>query len=294
MNGYTVVTATDGEEALQKIYQHQPALVVCDVRMPICDGFTLLGRVRQNPGLVTLPFLFMSGLGDVETVNRGRTLGADDYLTKPFAPSTLLLAVRARLERSDGIKHAHLVQAYMDSIHMLASAIESRDLLTGRHIERVAGSAHRMALAMGWPEQDVLDARQAAVLHDVGKLAIPDAILNKPGPLTEEEWQVMKTHPQKGVAILQPLCHIAIIHDGVRHHHEWFNGQGYPDGLAGNAIPPAGRMLAVADAYDAMTHERPYRACFTNHQAVACLRRGAGTQFDPLFVEVFLDVLAQP
>ncbi|MDR3573934.1 MAG: response regulator [Anaerolineaceae bacterium] len=291
MRGYKVIAAANGNEALQILQHTRPDLIVSDVLMPGCDGFALLEKVHANPEWVTTPFLFLTALNDPESLSRGRALGADDYLTKPFSPGALFAAVQSRLERSHALENAHTNEAYLRTILVMANAIEARDAYTGGHVERVAAYAQDLARALGWPEQSLPEVKLAGVMHDVGKVAIPDAILNKPDKLTPAEWEIMRTHPAKGVQILAPLGHSQRIMDGVGHHHERYDGHGYPDGLKGEDIPETGRLVAIADSYDAMTSSRAYRPGFSPAEAIARLQDGAGTHYDPHMVDCFIKLI---
>jgi putative two-component system response regulator len=288
MKGFRVITAKNGREALQVLEQVRPDLIVSDVMMPECDGFALLEQIRTHPEWITIPFLFLTALNDPESLKRGRELGADDYLTKPFSPIALIQAVSARLERAHTLEAFHTTEAYLQTITVMARAIEGRDRLTGEHIERVSIYAQDLARGLGWKEAQMNEVRLAAIVHDVGKVIVPDAVLNKPGKLTEEEWQIMKTHPTRGAEIIASLKQLGIILDGVMYHHERYDGKGYPTGLAGEKIPLIGRMLAVVDAFDTMTHDRPYRKGMSHSAAVEQLRLGADSQFDPHMVNIFI------
>ncbi len=291
MNGFQVLTAKNGIEAIETLSNTRPSLIVSDISMPGCDGFTLLERVHATPEWVTIPFLFLTALSDPETINRSRKLAVDDFLTKPFSPGDLVRAVTGRLERARMLEMAHSLDASLQAITILANAIEARDPYTSGHAGRVGDYAERLARCLGVPVEEVRRIRLAAVLHDVGKIGIPEAILNKPISLTSAEWEIVKTHPVRGVEILAPLNYPQTVLDGVRRHHERYDGQGYPEGLAGDQIPLAGRLVAVVDAYDAMTIPRAYRARLTSAAAVERLRGGAGTQFDPQMAAVFIDML---
>lgn len=288
MNGYDVIPARDGYEALQRLERIKPDLIVSDIMMPGCDGFRLLEIVHERPEWVTIPFLFLTVLDDEASLTRGRALGVDDYLTKPFSPDTLAQVVKGRLERANSLRDAHTTEAYLHTIVVMAKAIEGRDSYTGGHVERVSTYAEALARELGWSEKEISEVRLAGILHDVGKVCIPDGVLNKSGKLTPGEWQIMKSHPEVGSQILQPLKHLPLILDGVRHHHERYDGYGYPDGLAREEIPEIGRLLAVVDSFDAMTSHRPYRKGMKHEKAMAILQEGAGSQFDPQMVQAFL------
>jgi putative two-component system response regulator len=292
MNGFQVLTAKNGIEAIEKLSSNRPSLIVSDITMPGCDGFTLLERVHAAPEWVTIPFLFLTAMNDPETVNRSRKLAVDDFLTKPFSPGTLVQAVTARLERARALalEMAHSMEASLQAITILANAIETRDPFTSGHAQRVGDFAECLARSMGLPTEEVCRIRLAAILHDIGKISIPEAVLNKPISLTKEEWEIVKTHPMRGVEILAPLNYPQTVLEGVCRHHERYDGQGYPDGLAGDQIPLAGRLVAVADAYDSMTIPRAYRGRLTQSAALERLHDGAGTQFDPWLTAVFIEM----
>lgn len=192
--------------------------------------------------------------------------------------------------QSERSRRQELQRAYLDTIRMLAAATEARDPYTGGHLERVTGYTLAIARALGWSHEQLDQAEMGAILHDIGKIAIRDAVLRKTGPLLPEEWAHMRTHPEVGARILRGISFLEPIIPYVRHHHERFDGTGYPDGLAGEDIPIGGRLIAVADAFDAMTSTRPYRPARSDEVALAELRAGAGSQFDPQIVEAFADM----
>ncbi len=292
MNGFNVATASNGNEALKVLEHFRPDLIVSDILMPECDGFSLLERVHSSPEWITIPFLFLTALNDEESLSRVRDMGADDFLTKPFSPATLVQTVKARLERARKVEGAYTSAAYLQTITLLARAIEARDTSTGEHVNRVADYARELAWAMDLPESQVDDIQLAAIIHDIGKVTVPNSVLNKPGKLTSEEWAIMKTHPRVGADIISTTKLSNMVIDGVLYHHERFDGSGYPEGLIGEQIPLAGRILAVVDAYDAMTSDRPYHKGLAMDQALEILQQGAGIQFDPKIVAVFLNLIS--
>jgi len=189
--------------------------------------------------------------------------------------------------------HEHLQQTYVQTVLALAQAIESRDAYTGGHGIRMLALAEDIAREVGCDEDEIRDIRWGARLHDIGKIGVPDAILNKPAELTQAEWAAMRQHPVTGEAILRPIEHMRGVAGLVRHHQERWDGSGYPDGLRGQAIPLGSRILAVVDAYGAITEDRPYKPARTHDEAVAEIRRCAGSQFDPRVVEAFCRVVAR-
>jgi putative two-component system response regulator len=286
-----VVTAANGTKALEYLSMIQPDLIVSDIMMPGMDGFALLEQIHTHPDWITIPFLFLTALNDPESIQRGRELGVDDYLTKPFSPGGLAQAVRARLDRSRELEKAHNLEANLRMVLVMANAIEARDAYTGGHVERVAEYARDLARALGWSESQVKAVCMAAILHDIGKISVPDSILNKPTGLDPEEWEIIRSHPLRGCEILAPLKETPLVLDGVRHHHERYDGTGYPYHLAGENIPAIGRLLGIVDAYDAMTSRRGYSMALLPAEAFEQLLQGAGSQFDPTMVAVFLRLL---
>lgn len=195
------------------------------------------------------------------------------------------LRVAFQAERT---RRQEIQRAYLETIRMLAAAVEARDPYTGGHLERVTHYAVVVARSLGWASDRLSEAEMGAILHDIGKIGIQDAILRKPGSLTPEEWAHMRTHPEIGTQILRGISFLEPVIPYVRHHHERFDGKGYPDRLAGEEIPIGGRLIAVADSFDAMTSTRPYRPALSVEVALAELRAAAGTQLDPKIVDAFL------
>ncbi|HEX7118015.1 MAG TPA: HD domain-containing phosphohydrolase [Longimicrobiales bacterium] len=311
--GYANVrSTTDPHEAIELCAGGAADLVILDLHMPDVDGFTVLERIgRQTPADTYVPVLVVTG--DVSPCTRQRALsgGAKDFLTKPFDAPEVLLRVRNLLET----RHIHcqllrqnelleeavrqrtieLDEARVEILERLAKAAEYRDDETRRHTERVGIYAARLARALGLDEDVVQTIRRAAPLHDLGKIGIPDQILLKPGALTPEEAAVMRTHTTIGAEILSgsrvPTLGMAAA-IALCHHEHW-DGSGYPRGLAGEAIPLPARIVAVADFYDALAHDRPYRHAWPIPEIMDELRRQAGRQFDPRVVEAFLPLIEQ-
>lgn len=309
--GYkNVVTTTSPHEVIALCMADAPDLVVLDLHMPDMDGFSVLERIRElTPPDTYLPVLVVTGDMSPWTRQRALSSGANDFLTKPFDTPEVLLRVRnlletrhmhrklaeqnEKLEKAVRQRTAELDEARVEILERLAKAAEYRDDGTRRHTERVGIYAARLARALGLDETTVQTIRRAAPLHDLGKIGIPDYILLKPGPLTAEEAAVMRTHTTIGAQILSGsrVPTLVMAAEIALHHHERWDGSGYPHGLAGEDIPLAARIVAVADFYDALSHDRPYRRAWPVHEIIAELRRQAGRQFDPDVVAAFLDLI---
>lgn len=286
--GYEVFPAANGKIALDLFVTCRPDLVVSDIMMPEMDGYELLESIRQIPEGVTVPFLFLSARTERSDVSRARLLGVDDYLFKPFDAPELINAVRARMDRRRLVELFDTRSAHLQTVTMLANVIEARDPYTGGHLERVRRLALNLAFAMDWNNEDITILEFGAILHDVGKIIVPRQVLKKTGPLDEEEWKLMREHPQAGAKMLEGVDHLRGAIPYVLYHHEWWNGGGYPFGLKSDAIPREGRLLAIVDAFDAMTTNRPYHSSMSAAEGLEEIERNKGIYFDPLMADVFL------
>jgi putative two-component system response regulator len=285
--GFTVVTSENGLEALEKMQVISPDLIISDITMPQMDGYSFFSAVRSRPEWVTIPFIFLTARAEREDVLAGKNMGAEDYLVKPLSREELVTAVRARLARSRQLEMAQLQQAYEASLTALANAIDLRDRYTRGHVERVTSYAMIIASCMDWPEWRVEQLRFGAILHDIGKIHIRETTLFKAAPLTEEEWEEIKKHPINGAEMIKDIPYLSNAVSIVRHHHERWDGKGYPDRLAGEKIPIDARIVAVADAFDAMTTERPYSPRHDLEEAYEEILNCSGKQYDPQVVEAF-------
>jgi putative two-component system response regulator len=284
--GYRAILAADGESGQRAVATHRPDLVLLDVGLPGLDGFELTRRLRLDPALATLPILLLTGRTAMSDVVTGLDAGADDFITKPFARPELIARIRSALRLRSvlvGMEAVHAVVA------ALANAVEAKDVPTERHCERLALLAARLGDRIGLSGAELDAITYGALLHDVGKIGVPDTILAKTGPLTDEEWAAVRRHPVIGERICAPLGAFAAFGPIIRHHHERWDGAGYPDGLRGEAISLGARIVGLVDAFDAMSHGRPYRAARTIDQALGEIRREAGRQFDPELVPVFVE-----
>jgi response regulator RpfG family c-di-GMP phosphodiesterase len=307
--GYRCRLATNGVEAIEAFEAVRPALAVTDVKMPMLDGLGFLKHAMAiDPDAAVL---VLTGVGDVRTAVESLNGGAYDFILKPVDPDELLLTARRALERrqlvierrqhqellerrvaeatselADSVRH--LQETYRVTLEALGSAIDTRDVGTHAHSRRVRGYSLAIARAHGVPEADLRDIEHGVLLHDIGKIGIPDAILLKPGPLTPAEWKVMRAHPEIGRRLIEKIPFLRGAVDIVYHHHERWDGTGYPQGLSGEQIPLGARIFALADALDAMTFDRPYSRATSFETARDEVKRCAGTHFDPAVVQTFL------
>ena len=285
---YQVREVDNGAAALAEITRDPPDLALLDIGMPEMDGLELTRRLRDTPATALLPIILVTARGRVEDKVSGLDAGASDFITKPFEPAELLARVRANLRLSAAMTRLESTQ---DVLVALANAVDAKDPLTEHHCGRVADAAIALARLAGLDADEVEAVGYGAVLHDVGKIGIAEAVLTKPGRLTDAERAEMQRHPIIGADILAPLRLGRLVGPIVRAHHERWDGAGYPDGLRGQQIPIGARIVAVADAHDAMTHDRPYRAALTPHAALAELATHRGSQFDPEVVDLFVEYL---
>ncbi|MBI4463070.1 MAG: response regulator [Acidobacteria bacterium] len=265
VQGYYVVTAADGRQALEEFARVQPNLVLLDVVMPRLDGFEVCRRLKENPATRLTPVVLITGLAAQEHRLRGIEVGADDFLNKPIDVGELLARVRSLLRLK---AHTDELESAETVLFALARSIEAKDPYTEGHCERLSESSVRLGVRLGLPEEQLKALKRAGIVHDVGKVAVPDSILLKQGPLSEAEWAIMREHPATGERICVPLKSFRLVLPIIRHHHEKFDGSGYPDGLRGEEIPLTARVLQFADIYDALTTARPYKPASLPSQAL--------------------------
>jgi putative two-component system response regulator len=263
-----------------------PDLVLLDVQMPGINGYEVCRRIKSNPASRLVPVVMITSLD--RTADRVSALeaGADDYMTKPVDRVELVARVRSALRLKsvyDSLDSAEQV------IFALAAAVEAKDPFTEAHTHRVAEAARRIGVRLGLPASDLDTLYRGGLIHDIGKIGVPDAILLKPGPLDAEELMSMHLHPIIGENIVAPLRSGTDLLPIIRNHHEHYDGSGYPDRLAGENIPRLARIVAVCDAFDALVNDRPYRQRKTQDEALAILRGGAKRQWDPEVVQLFIN-----
>jgi putative two-component system response regulator len=280
-----VRNAEDGYTALRSIQASAPDLVLLDVQMPGMNGYEVCQRIKASPKYRLLPVVMITSLDRTSDRVQALESGADDYMTKPVDRVELVARVRSalRLKRVyDSLDSAEQV------IFALAAAVEAKDPYTEAHTQRVAESAQRIGMRLGLPAADLDALYRGGLIHDIGKIGVPDSILLKAGPLDPEEQMRMRMHPVIGENIVTPLHSGTELLPIIRHHHESYNGAGYPDGLAGGGIPRLARIVSVCDAYDALINDRPYRMRLSLEDALSTLSDGAGIQWDPEIVDVFV------
>ena len=283
--GLKVITVADGAAALEESTRSRTDLVILDVMMPHLNGFEVCERIKSNPDTYLVPVILITALSDKQDRLEGIKAGADDFLSRPVDRTELLARVRSLLKlklRTDELERAESV------LFALARSIEGKDPYTQGHCERLSEYASLLGQHLGFPPDQVTALHRAGIVHDIGKVAVPDAILLKPGRLTEDEWQVMREHPVVGERICAPLKSFRLVLPIIRHHHEKLDGSGYPDGLRGDAIPVTARVLQIVDVFDALTTERPYKQAFSITNALQTMKQEvAKVWWDPHIFEQF-------
>lgn len=268
--GFKVVSVPDGVSALKEMSRIPVDLVILDVMMPGMTGFAVCEKIKASPDTYLVPVILITALSGKQDRIDGIKAGADDFLTRPVDCSELLARVRSLLRlklRTDELERAESV------LFTLARSIEGKDPYTHGHCERLADYSASLAQHLALSEEQIIALRRAGVVHDIGKIAIPDAILLKPGRLTAEEWTIIQQHSVVGERICAPLKSFRYVLPIVRHHHEKLDGSGYPDGLKGDAIPITARVLQIVDVYDALTTERPYKKAFSIPEALQTMQQ---------------------
>ena len=308
--GYACVTANSGREALQYFYKHPFSLIISDIKMPEMDGLTLLKRVKAtNPKMMVI---MVTAFPEIDLAVEAVHLGAYDFIIKPADLDLVTLSVKKALEkkrleeeivayrshlerlveeRTKKLQQAYriLKKAHLDSVKVLVEAIDAKDPYTRGHSDRVTRMSLKIAFQLGFAEDRLESLEYGALLHDIGKIGIKDEVLQKPGALNSEEYQYIQEHPLIGVKIIEGLDFFKDKIPMIRHHHEHYDGSGYPDGLLGAAIPLEARIIAVPDAFDAMTSARPHRGMMPLQDVLMELEKCKGTQFDPKVLEIFLN-----
>jgi putative two-component system response regulator len=303
-----LVQANNGNDALLYTLEHDFCLAIVDVQMPEMDGYELVELLRGNQKTGQLPVIFVSAIfSDEFHLRKGYDVGAVDFLSKPFNPQILLSKVRVfislyeqrlqledwskSLERLVAQRTAELAHAYESTLEGWALALELREQETAGHCLRVVELTLNLARRLGVPQEDLVHIHRGALLHDIGKMGVPDSILLKPGPLTEEEWVIMRKHPVYAYELLRQISFLLPALDIPYYHHEKWDGSGYPTGLHGEDIPLAARIFAIVDVWDALLSDRPYRDALPKKQVIEYIQGESGRHFDPKLVEIFLEMV---
>ena len=301
-HGMRVSALKSGQALLDYVAANgAPDLILLDIKMPGMDGFETLKRLQQQEaGKAEIPVIFLTADENEESETMGLSLGAMDFIKKPFIPDVLTLRVRHIIDLNHLQQNLSLEVAkktrenealFLHVVEALADAIDAKDTYTNGHSGRVAAYSREIARRFGYSAEQEREIYMMGLLHDVGKIGVPDAIINKPARLTESEYDVIKTHTVLGAKILKNIMEMPALVTGARWHHERFDGSGYPDHLSGKDIPEEARIIAVADAYDAMSSRRSYRDILPQSTTREELVQGMGSQFDPVFADIMLSMI---
>jgi putative two-component system response regulator len=289
IEGYQVVTAVDGEMALTEFGRVKPDLLLLDINMPKMCGTEVCRRIKSDPETRLIPVVLVTALTATEDRIKGIDAGADDFVTKPVEREQLIARVRSLLRQkafTDELERAESI------LFALALSIEGKDSYTQGHCERLADYSARLGEHLGLPVAEIKALRRAGIVHDIGKVAVPDSILLKPARLTRGEQLILQRHPAVGESICAPLKSFQLVLPIIRHHHEKMDGSGYPDGLKGEEIPLTARVLTVVDVYDALTTQRPYKLALTVPDALAMMRKEVRKGWwDPMVFAAFEQLL---
>lgn len=287
---YQLIFATNGEKALEVAVKHEPDLILLDVMMPGMNGYEVCEKLQAYPVTDKIPVIFVTAMSEVEDEAKGFDVGAVDYIQKPVSGPIVLRRVQTHLSL---VRANELEENQKAAIFMLGEAGHYNDTDTGVHIWRMSAYARILAEAAGWNSELAERLELAAPMHDTGKIGIPDTILKAPRKLTPEEWVIMKTHTEIGDRILgmshNPIFSMAA--EIALYHHEKWDGNGYPMGLAGESIPECARIVAVADVFDALTMKRPYKEAWSVEDSIAEIRNGSGSHFEPRLIDAFCEVI---
>ena len=289
---YRLLFATDGARALQVAREQLPQLILLDIMMPGMDGYAVCRALKADPATAGIPVIFITALDDSQDETAGFDVGGVDYLTKPVSPPVVRARVRTHLSL---VRMDELRETRLQIVQRLGRAAEYKDNETGLHVIRMSHFSQLLALAAGCSPAWAEDLLNAAPMHDVGKIGIPDAVLRKPGPLDADEWATMRRHPEIGAEIIgeYPSGVLQLAREIALAHHEKWDGSGYPRGLAGEAIPVSARIVAIADVFDALTTRRPYKEPWPVQEAMNHIAAQAGKHFDPALVALFAPLLPQ-
>jgi len=267
---YRIIEARRASEAMAELEKEQVDLVILDLMLPEVNGADFCRWLKGNRKTQLIPVVMMTSVQGVESEILGISAGADEFLLKPLAPALVRTRIQSLLRHKSAIDSLEEAETILFA---LAQAVEQRDKHTGDHCQRIATYSVALGLALGLSRQELVALYRGGYLHDIGKVAVPDSILFKKGSLTDEEWEVMRAHTTKGEEICRPMKSLSLVLPIIRNHHERWDGTGYPDGLAGEQIPLLARILQIADVYDALTSERPYKRSFTHEESIEILQQ---------------------
>ena len=300
--GYILEMAENGFQAIEKAIAIQPDVILLDVMMPGMTGFETCRRIREEKHLAEIPILFITALDDRQSILTGLEAGADDFISKPYDRHELrarllgitrlnryrkLINERSKLE----LAHSKLISAYDATIEGWSRAMDLRDKETEGHSQRVTQLTLKLAKAAGMNEEELIHVRRGALLHDMGKLGVPDSVLHKPAKLNDEEWRLMRQHPQLAYDMLYPIEYLRPALDIPYCHHEKWDGSGYPRGLKGEQIPIAAQIFAIVDVWDALTSDRPYRLAWQKEETLKYIKDQSDKHFDPSVVNLFFQIV---
>jgi len=285
-HGCTVDKAINGQEALDSVWKKLPDVILLDLMMPGMDGFAVCKKLKASESTRLVPIIIVTALQEREDRIKGIQMGCDDFISKPIDRLELIARVHAlgQVKRlNDDLDHAEAV------VLSLARAVEAKDHTTGDHCDRLINLSRQFGKFVGLEEKEIKTLERSSILHDVGKIGVPDSILLKPGKLTEDEWKIMRKHPILGEEICHPLKSLQDVCPVIRHHHERWNGLGYPDGLVADSIPYLARVFQIIDAYDALTSERPYKPAYSREESIKVIKEETEQGlWDPSVVEKFM------
>lgn len=297
---FDVMAVVSGQLALKYLENHKPDIILLDILMPQMDGIETFKRIRKSKNGAHIPIIFLTSEDESEVEAQCLALGADDFITKPFVPEVMknrilrvleLYDFRNGLEEQLHMKTKQIEKLTLNSITVIANTIDAKDQYTAGHSMRVARISEMIAKNMGWNIDEIQNLHYVALLHDIGKIGIPDSILKKSDKLTEDEYAQIKLHPVIGGEILKDIHTIPHVEEGALYHHERYDGRGYPKGLKGEQIPITARIIGIADSYDAMSSDRVYRAHLSTARIIEEFEKGLGKQFDPEIGRMFIDML---
>lgn len=299
---YKVVAVNSGKQAYKYLERHMPDLILLDIKMPDIDGFEVMETLQSDPHWSKIPVIFLTADRSAETEIECFRVGACDFISKPFEPNIMLSRIRSTVEL-DGYrkdlqrrldeKTKEMERITIQAIMTVANTVDAKDDYTKGHSMRVAAYAELLAQRLGWSEEDIQNIYYVAMLHDVGKIGVPDAVLNKPFKLTDLEFRLIKGHTLVGAEILKDFKMFPNVNVGAKYHHERYDGKGYPEGLRGESIPLVARVIGLVDSYDAMTSNRVYRKRLSDDTVMHELEKGKGTQWDPELVDIFIQLIKE-